>query len=442
MVSLAREKDTKRMTEFRKKSLFRALKNRNYRLFFAGQSISLIGTWMQNVAMSWLVFRLTGSTVLLGLVVFLSQIPAFFLAPLAGAIADRGDRRRIMIIIQILYMLWALIVAALVLMGRITVLHIMALSLAGGFLNAFDMPTRQSFVIMMIEDRADLGNAIALNSSMFNGARLIGPAIAGILIAFLGEGMCFLINGISYCAVIAALIAMRVESPKSDAPGPSLLRGVKEGFSYAFSLPPIRAIIALLTLISLTGSSYMVLMPVFATKVLHGGPGTLGALVSSAGMGALIGALFLASRRSVLGLGWMISIASGIFGMGLILFSRSGVLWLSIPALLLCGFGMMVYLGSGNTLIQTIVEEEKRGRVMSIFTMALMGMEPVGSILAGSLAAYLGAPNTVLFVGLMTLIGSLMFMSQLPALGESLRPSYLRRAFSWIRPLRGRDHDE
>jgi MFS family permease len=429
------------MTEHHRKSVFRALKNSNYRLFFAGQGISLIGTWMQNVAMSWLVFRLTGSTFLLGLVGFLGQIPVFFLAPVAGAIADRGDRRRIMITIQCLYMLWALIIAALVLTGAMTVQLIMILSLLGGIINAFDMPTRQSFVIMMVEDRADLGNAIALNSSMFNGARLIGPSIAGILISILGEGMCFLINGISYCAVIAALLAMRIESGRSDAPGPDLVKEVKEGFSYTFSLPSIRAIILLLALISLTGSSYMVLMPVFATRIFLGGAGMLGLLVSAAGMGALMGALYLASKRSVLGLGWMISIASGIFGIGLILFSRSASLWISLPALLMCGFGMMVYLGSGNTLIQTIVDEEKRGRVMSIFSMALMGLEPVGCIIAGSLAAHLGTPSTVLFVGIITLLGALTFMSQLPSLEESLRPSYLRRAFSRVRPFKKKDQE-
>ncbi len=429
------------MAEHRKKGLFRALKNRNYRLFFAGQSISLIGTWMQNVAMSWLVYRLTGSVFLLGFVGFLGQIPAFFLAPLAGVIADRIDRRTIMIFIQSLYLAWAFVIAALVLTGTITVQYIMILSLIGGILNAFDMPTRQSFVISMIEDKADLGNAIALNSSIFNGARLIGPAIAGILISFLGEGMCFLINGFSYIGVIVALIMMNVAPYEADLSERHLLKEVKEGFSYTFSLPPIRAIILLLSLISLSGSSYMVLMPVFATKILHGGPWTLGFLVSSAGMGALTGALFLASRRSVLGLGWIISIASGLFGIGLMAFSQSRSLIFSVPAIFAAGLGMMVYIGSGNTLIQTIVDEEKRGRVMSVFTMALMGLEPVGCIIAGSAATHLGAPNTVLIIGIISFIGALIFLRQLPALGESLRPSYLRRAFSRIRPLKIKDQD-
>lgn len=429
------------MAERRKKGLFRALKNRNYRLFFAGQGISLIGTWMQNVAMSWLVYRLTGSVFLLGFVGFLGQIPAFFLAPVAGAIADRTDRRRLLICIQSLFLLWAFANAALVLTGTITVEYIMILSLIGGILKAFDMPTRQSFVISMVEDKADLGNAIGLNSSIFNGASLIGPAVAGLLITFLGEGMCFLINGFSYIGVIAALAMMNVVPHEAEPSRHHMLKDIQEGFSYTFSIPPIRAIILLLSLISLTGSSYMVMMPVFATTVLHGGPWTLGLLVSSAGMGALSGGMFLASRRSVLGLGWIISIASGIFGIGLLAFSQSRSLVYSIPALFAVGLGMMVYIGSGNTLIQTIVDEEKRGRVMSVYTMALMGLEPIGCIIAGTVAAHIGAPNTVLITGIISFIGALIFLQRLPAIRDSLRQSYLRRAFSRIRPLRIKDQD-
>jgi len=429
------------MAEHRKKGLFRALRNRNYRLFFAGQGISLIGTWMQNVAMSWLVYRLTGSVFLLGFVSFLGQIPAFFLAPVAGAIADRTDRRLMMVCIQSLYMIWAFAIATMVLTETITVQYLMLLSLFGGVLNAFDMPTRQSFVISMIEDKADLINAIALNSSMFNGARLVGPAIAGMLIAFLGEGMCFLINGFSYIGVIVALFVMNVPSLPLETKEHHMLTEIREGFSYTFSIRPIRAIILLLSLISLTGSSYMVLMPVFATKVLHGGPWTLGFLVSSAGFGALCGALLLASRRSVLGLGWIISIASGAFAIGLMAFSQSGLLICSIPALFIVGMGMMVYIGSGNTLIQTIVDEEKRGRVMSVFTVALMGLEPVGCVIAGGVAAHLGVQSTVLMMGFISLAGALVFLQRLPALGESLRPSYLRRAFSRIRPIRIKEQE-
>lgn len=417
------------MAEKPKKNIFRALKSRNYKLFFIGQSISLTGTWMQNIAMSWLVYRLTGSTVLLGLVGFLSHIPAFFLAPFAGALADRLNRRRLMIIIQSTYMTWAFIFAALVLTGKITTPLILLFSLIGGIIHAIDMPVRQSFLIEMIEDKSDIGNAIALNSSIFNSARLMGPVIAGVLIGFVGEGVCFFLNGLSYMAIIIALLLMKIRQSPEKSSGRNILGEIKEGFHYAFSIPSIRAIIILLSTISLTGSSYLVLMPVFAKEVFHKGPETLGFFVGAVGLGALMGALFLASRRSVLGMGRLIAIFSGVFGLGLIAFSRSGVFWLSLSILLFVGFGIMTYIGSGNTLIQTIVDEEKRGRVMSIFTISLLGLEPIGCLIAGSAASHIGAPNTVLIIGIISVAASLVFTMQLSNLAKTVNPRYVRRAF-------------
>jgi MFS family permease len=368
------------------KLIFRALSHRNYRLFFGGQGISLIGTWMQQIAMSWLVYRLTDSALLLGVVGFTSRIPTFLLASLAGVLADRWNRHRVLVITQTLSMIQAMILAILVLTGAIAVWHIIFLSLSLGLINALDIPTRQSFVVDMIEKREDLGNAIALNSSIVNGARLIGPSVAGMLIATLGEGMCFLLNGLSFIAVIFALLAMKITPKKREAQSSKVFQGLKEGFSYAFGFAPIRSVLLLLGLVSLMGMPFTVLMPIFAEKILHGGPQALGFLSGATGVGAIAGSIYLASRKSVLGLGRIIVISSNLFGIGLIGFSLSRLFWLSLLMMLLTGFGMMVEMASSNTVLQTIVEEDKRGRIMSFYTMAFMGMVPFGSLLAGTLA--------------------------------------------------------
>lgn len=406
--------------------LFRALHHRNFRLFFIGQGISLTGTWIQSITMSWLVYRLTNSALLLGVVGFAGQIPVFLLAPLAGVSADVWNRRNILVITQTLAMIQAFVLALLTLTGTIAVWHIITLGLLLGLVNAFDMPTRQSFVVDMVEKQEELGNAIALNSFLFNGARLVGPSIAGVLIAILGEGMCFLLNAISYLAVIFALLAMKITTRERESQVTLLFQRLREGFIYALGFSPIRDILLLIGLISLAGMPYSVLMPVFARDILHGGPSTLGFLMATWGMGALVGAIYLASRKSVMGLEKMIAIASTIFGIGLVAFSLSHILWLSLLLLLLTGFGMMVQMASSNTILQTIVDDNKRGRVMSIYTMAFIGTAPFGSLLAGGLASRIGAPNTLTIGGTLCILGSLIFASRLSSLKKMVHPIYAR----------------
>jgi MFS family permease len=409
------------------KHIFRALRHRNYRLFFGGQSISLVGTWMQQAAMSWLVYRLTNSAFLLGIVGFSGQIPAFFLTPFAGVISDRHNRHRVLIVTQTLAMLQALILSALVLTNRITVGQIVALSIFLGLVNSFDIPVRQAFVVEMIEEREHLSNAIALNSSMVNAARLIGPPLAGILIAAFGEGICFLLNGVSYIAVIGSLLAMKIAQRKIKPPDTHVLNELKEGFIYAFNFKPIRFILILLALVSLMGVPYQMLMPVFARDIFHGGSITFGFLTAMSGVGALTGAIYLAGRKSVIGLGKIIPLASGFFGLAVIVFALSGVLWFSMPVICVAGFAMMVQMAASNTVLQTIVEEDKRGRIMGLFTMAFMGMVPFGNLLAGSLASKIGAPNTLLLGGTCCIIGALMFVRKLSSLREKIRPIYIQK---------------
>jgi MFS family permease len=407
--------------------IFRALNHRNYRLFFGGQGISLIGTWMQQIAMSWLVYRMTNSAFLLGLIGFSSQICSFFFSPFAGVLSDRWNRHHILVATQSLALVQAFILASLTLTGTIAVHHIIILSLFLGFVNAFDMPTRQAFVVDMVEKREDLGNAIALNSFLFNGARLVGPSIAGILISILGEGLCFFLNGLSFLAVIIALLSMKMPSNKREPEKTQILQGVKEGFIYAFSFLPMRSIILFLGWMSLVGTANTTLMPVFAKDILRGDSQTYGFLMAAIGVGAILGAIFLASRRSVLGLGRIIAIASGIFGIGLISFSLSHTLWLSIFLLLLTGFGMMVHMASSNTILQTMVDDDKRGRVMSLYVMAFMGMAPFGSLAGGSLADRIGAPTTLIIGGASCIVGSLLFIKKLPSIRTVGRPIYIRK---------------
>lgn len=402
----------------------RALQYRNYRLFFSGQSISLIGTWMTRIATSWLVYRLTGSALLLGMVGFAGQIPTFLLGPFAGAWVDRWNRHRTLVVTQILSMLQSLALAGLALAHVITIQDVILLSIAQGLINAFDMPARQAFVVEMVENREDLGNAIALNSSMVNAARLIGPSIAGVVIAAVGEGYCFLIDGISYIAVIISLLAMQVETRTLPTRKSAILADIKEGWQYATHSVAIRSILLLLGLISLVGMPYTVLMPIFAGQVLHGGPHTLGFLMGASGIGALAGALSLAARRSVLGLGRVIAASAAIFGAGLIGFGLSRQLWLSLFLMLFTGGAMMQQMAASNTVLQTIVEDDKRGRVMSLYSMSFMGMAPFGSLFAGWLANRIGAPRTVIISGVLCLFGAAWFMLSLPTIRKAVRPIY------------------
>jgi len=373
-------------------SLARALAHRNYRLFFAGQGISLIGTWMQQVAMTWLVYRLTGQAIYLGVVGFCGQIPAFFLAPVAGVLMDRWNLRRTLLLTQTAAMLQAFALWGLDAGGVLQVWHVIALSMTSGLINAFDMPGRQSFVVQMVDRKEDLPNAIALNSSMVNGARLVGPAVAGILIGLAGEATCFLLNALSYLAVIAALAAMRIAPGSPRGPAMPVWSGLKAGVSYAYGFTPIRALLMLLAFTSLAGMPLSTLMPIFAAQVLHGGPQTLGFLTTFYGCGALLAAMTLASRRSVLGLGMRIAQSAGMFGLALMAFAASKNMGLSCGLLLVAGFAMMFQMAATNTLLQTIVDEDKRGRVMGLYAMAFQGMTPLGSLLAGGIADMLGAP--------------------------------------------------
>jgi MFS family permease len=405
---------------------WRALRHRNFRLFFGGQSISLIGTWMTRVATSWLVYRLTKSSLLLGTVGFAGQIPTFLLAPLAGVIVDRIDRRKVLVWTQTLAMAQSLALAWLTLTHRITIGEILALSVMQGLINAFDMPGRQSFMVKMIEDRADLSNAIAINSSMVNTARLIGPSLAGLLIAATNEGWCFLVDGVSYIAVIASLVMMRLPRTQEQGHSATMLEQLREGWTYVSGFAPVRTILSLFALLSLMGWPFMVLMPIFAAQVLHGGPHTLGFLMGAVGIGSLISALAMVARRSVRGLTRMIPIAAVAFGVGLIAFGFSTSLALSLPLMLLTGFGMMQGLTASNTIIQTLVDERMRGRVMSYYTMAFVGMAPFGSLLAGVLAHAIGAPRTVIVSGVACILGALWFWSRIPSLRREMRPIYER----------------
>lgn len=402
--------------------LFRSLENRNFRLFYAGQGISLIGTWMQMTAVAWLVWRMSHNAMLLGLVGFASRIPTFVLAPFAGVLIDRMDRRRLVIATQALAMLQALTLAGLMFSGFLEIWHIIALSLMLGFINVFDVPARQSFFIQMLDRREDITNAIALNSTMVNGARLIGPSVAGILIAAFGEAVCFLLNGLSYIAVIAGLMMMRVRANLRPALKNAALDNLIEGFRYTFGFPPIRALLLLVALVSLAGASYTQLLPIFAQQVLRGDARTQGFLVSAAAVGALGGALYLASRRSVRGLGRLIALAPTVFGAGLIAMGLSQRLWLTLAIMPVIGLGLMVQMASTNTMLQTIVEDDKRGRVMSFYSMAFMGMVPLGSLGSGILARFIGAPWVVILGGACCIAASAVFVQRLPALRILVHP--------------------
>jgi MFS family permease len=403
---------------------WRALRHRNFQLFFAGQSISLIGTWMTRLATTWLVYRLTHSALLLGIVTFAGQIVSFALGPFAGVWVERLDRRKLLIWTQAAAAIQSLAMAALTLAHVITLWEIIVLTALQGLINAFDMPARQSFLIQMIEDRNDLGNAIAINSSMVNGARLIGPAIAGLLIGAFGEGWCFLIDGVSYFAVIASLVMMRIKLLDVRRTASSMLEQVREGWNYVRAFRPIRTILLLFSLLCLMGYPFAVLLPVYVVQVLHGGAATLGWLSGASGIGALVSAISLALRKSIVGLTHMLQIAAAMLGAALVIFGLSRTLWVSLVLMAFVGFGLMQSAAVSNTIVQSLVPEDKRARVMSYYTMAFFGAAPFGSLLAGALAHRLGAPNTLIFTGAFCLLGSLWFTLELPKIRAVMRPIY------------------
>jgi len=425
----------------------RALRHRNFQLFFSGQLISLIGTWMQTVAQSWLVYRLTGSGLLLGSVGFASQIPVFLVAPLGGIAADRGNRQRIVIATQVASMILAFALAALTLTHRVQVWHIFVLAALLGVVNAFDIPGRQAFLVDMV-GKDDLMNAIALNSSMFNGARVIGPAVAGVLVARLGEGWCFFANAVSYIAVIIGLLLMKVHAPAKASLHSSPMEHIIEGFQFVSRTAPIRALLILLGLVSVTGMPYVVLMPIFADRILRNGGQEfatligshdlgavrLGILMGAAGVGALLGALTLAVRSGVKGLGrWITNCCAG-FGISLILFAFSKSFWLSVFLLLPAGYFIMLQMASSNTLIQVMVPDALRGRAMAVYSMMFMGMAPVGALLGGALSDRLGAPWTVAIGGFASVMGAWWFSVQLPKIRVEARQLIIAQAMAGGEP--------
>jgi MFS family permease len=409
-----------------RRSAVRALRHRNYQLFFVGQLVSLIGTWMQSVAQSWLVYRLTGSSLLLGAVSFASQVPVFVVAPIGGAVADRVSRRRILLATQIAAMLLALGLGFFTLSGRIRVAHLFFFGSALGIVNAFDIPARQAFVVEMVGPD-DLGNAIALNSSVVNGARLLGPAIAGVLVGAVGEGWCFVANGLSYVAAIAALAAMTL-IPRALAPRrASALADIVEGFRYVAQDEPTRALLFLLGAVSLFGMSFTVLMPIFADRILHGGPSALGILMAASGGGALVGALTLAARSELRGIGRWVAWAGAAFGVSLVAFAFSRWFWLSVLLLIPGGAAMMIAMAGCNTVIQTLTPDAMRGRVMAVYVMMFMGSAPFGALAAGWAAEHIGPPATVAAGGVMCIAAALLFGWRLPVLTALARQVIERR---------------
>lgn len=393
------------------KQIFTSLRSKNYRLYFYGQGISLIGTWIQNIALSWLVYRLTGSVFLLGLVGFTTQIPTFILTPFTGVITDRYDRMAIMRSAQVLFMIHAFVMAFLVLSGHIEVWHIIALSIVFGVINAFDAPARQSLVIDLIDDPKNLGNAIALNSAIFNGARLVGPAVAGMLIAVVGEGICFLINAFSFIFVIGALWQIRILKERVAPPEKDFKKSFFEGLRYTFGTKEIRNLILLLGVMSLTAFPSIVLLPAYAKEILHGGADTLGFLMSALGAGALVGALYMASRKSTKGLENIIAVTTMMLATMISLTGITSSMWLALVSLSVGGVTMILTLSSINTLLQTTTEERMRGRVMSFYAMALMGTQPIGNLIAGSVASGIGIHWTMVIGGAVTFIAGIVWKS-------------------------------
>jgi MFS family permease len=406
--------------------LTRALKHRNYRLFFGGQTVSLVGTWITRIATSWLVYRLTKSALLLGVVGFAGQIPLLLLGPIGGVVSDRWHRHRLLVWTQALSALQSLALAILA-FTHITVVEIILLQVVQGIINAFDTPARQAFVVEMVDDRADLPNAIALNSAMFNASRIIGPSIGGVMIAVAGEGWCFMVDAISYVAVIVSLLAMRFTSVPRQRAEIHVWQEIADGVRYGWGFPPIRALLLIVSVVSIMGTPYIVLMPAFVSSTLHGGPHTLGILMTASGVGALIGTVYLASRHTVVGLGKVIVAATAGLSLALIAFSFTRSLWIALTVLPIVGAGMMLQSASANTILQTVVEEQMRGRVMAFYSMSVLGAMPIGSLLAGILADRIGAQRTIFVGALVCLAGAGYFAFRRPALAALIRPIYIER---------------
>ncbi len=407
------------------RGIFASLHSRNYRLYFTGQGISLIGSWMQSIALSWLVYRLTGSVFLLGLIGFLGQIPTFLLTPFSGVLTDRFNRLRIMTLTQVFYMVQATTLALLVLFNAIEVWHLIALSVFSGIVTAFDAPARQSLVVDLIDNPDDLGNAIALNSAIFNGARLIGPAIAGIAIAALGEGVCFAMNAASFVAVIGALLQIKLPPRKQAASTDNFKKSFSDGFRYTFQSIPIRRLMLLLATLGIIGMPFIVLLPAYAKEILKGDSHTLGLLMSALGAGALTSSIYMASRKTVLGLGTIIAASFSVLGLALMLASFSQTLYASMIVFYFGGGAMILTLASMNTLLQTIADEDKRGRVMSFYAMAVMGTSPFGNLLAGTAASGLGIPIAMLIAGAITLVAGIWFGLTIKSFRKFVRPIYV-----------------
>jgi len=405
----------------------KALANPNLRLYFAGQIVSMIGTWMQQMALSWLIYRLTNSAYMLGVVAFASQAPTFLLTPFAGIVADRVNRKRLVIITQSFAMLQATLLAILAFSEKPLIWHLIALGAFSGLINAFDLPTRQTFLSDMLETRAELPNAIAVNSSIVTLTRLIGPPIAGFFISIAGEAMCFVVNAVSYVAVIVALFFVTANQKPFAGERPKAIAQLKEGFKYAFSFRPIRVLLAMVGLSSLSVMSYSVLMTAFAKDVFHGDATTLGILTAGVGAGSLVGAVYLATRTGVLGLGRWIILSSLASGLGLIGFGLTKSIWIALPLLALVGFGSMILMAACNTILQTLVDEDKRGRVMSIYTMCFMGLAPFGSMAAGYLSTVIGLGPTVIASGVIALLLAAGFAARLQKVREDARPIYIER---------------
>jgi MFS family permease len=405
---------------------FRALNYRNYRLFFIGQGISVIGTMMQQMAQGWLVYRLTNSPLMLGIVAFAGQAPSFFMTPIAGLISDRKDRRRILLIADITSMIMAFILAMLVLWKMVAPWHIIIISIISGIAGTFEMTTRHSFIPQMVDDEKDLGNAIALNSVIFNVARLIGPAVAGAIIAAAGEGMCFILNGVSFITVIWALLLMKLNKHVETAQS-NPVKELKEGFNYVIHSVSLRNIIILMAVISLTGSAVLVLLPVFAKDILHGGPQTFGFLTGAVGLGALLGALYMASRKTVRGLGNVILFALFLFGAALIVSAFTNSIFTTIPLLAICGVGTMLHMASSNTILQTVTDNDKRGRVMSFYLLSFSGFGPLGNLAAGWLAKIYGVRIVIAAGGVLTLLAGIVFIFMLPEIRGNLRTVYIKK---------------
>ncbi len=411
------------------KNVLRSLRNRNYRLFFMGQGISLIGTWMQSIAMGWMVYEMTGSPFWLGIIGFSSQVPVFLAAPFGGVLADRWNKKKILLVTQTLSLLQALVLSILVGLGIIRIWEVIVLSSFLGAINGFDMPTRQAFVVEMVDNQEDLPNAIALNSLIFNSARLIGPTIAGLLIAVIGVSICFFLNAISFIPVIAAFLAMRIRPASIVQQNGDVLAHLKDGVKYALGFSPIKTVLALLTFIGLVALPYAVLMPVFAKDILHGDSKTLGFLMGATGVGAAAGALFLASQKNVTKVGNFIGISLSIFAVAIFIFSMSRYLPFSMIMMVMAGFGLMVMIASINTVLQSVVDDDKRGRVMALYTMSFVGMAPLGSLLAGSIASikFIGAPGTIMISGILCMVAAVLFIRKLPVIKQAIHPLYVRK---------------